>query len=320
MAAVSLSDAGASTQGARIDVINMALIGVACLLSHAFPYGMLLLSYAVLGPAHYLTQISWLHDRRYFSGTRLVLPVMGLIILLFSLPALAPGLMHPWFQALLVGLALWFALMLTVPRNPVSLGVGFAAGAVTVYMMIRFPGAALFVSVLLPTVLHVFVFTASFMLVGALRTRSREAYASVIILLLCAASFLLPLDPLGRETAVPHMAGLQFFQPVVDFLKGMGLSTSTNAQLFGFLSFAYTYHYANWFSKVKAIQWNRVPRGRMRGMVVAYATMFALYAHDFTAGFFLSALLSNLHVFLEFPLNLRTFATLGRWTLIPKSR
>lgn len=309
----SLRGASTSTQRAGIDVVNVALIGAACLLSHAFPYGMLLFSYAVLGPAHYLTQISWLHDRRYFAGTPLVLPVMGVIVLLFTMPAFVPGLLHPWFQALLLALAMWFALAFTLPRKPAWLGVGVAAGVVAVYAVTRFAGAALFIAVLLPTVLHVFVFTASFMLVGALKTRSRAAYTSVILLLLCAASFLLPLDPLARQTVVPHLAGLQFFQPVADFLKGMGLSTSTNAQLFGFLSFVYTYHYANWFSKVKVIQWDRVPRGRMRAIVVAYAAMFGLYVHDFTAGFLMSALLSNLHVLLEFPLNLRTFATLGRW-------
>lgn len=297
----------------RIDGINIALIAFACLLSHAFPYQLLLLSYAVLGPAHYLTQVSWLHDRQYFAGTSLVLPAMLGITLLFGLPAFVPGLMHPWFGALLLGLAAWLALMLIVPRNRTSRRLAVATGAALVPFLICFPRAALFITVLLPTVLHVFVFTACFMLAGALKTQIRAAYAAVIVFLFCPATFLLPVGPLAHATLVPKIAGLEFFKPVADLLKGLGLGTSTNAQLFGFLSFVYTYHYLNWFSKVKVIQWNRVPPARMRSIAIAWAFTVALYAWNFTAGFLFSALLSNLHVLLEFPLNLRTFATLARW-------
>ena len=31
------------------------------------PFELFLISYAVLGPLHYLTEISWLHDRQYFA-------------------------------------------------------------------------------------------------------------------------------------------------------------------------------------------------------------------------------------------------------------
>lgn len=32
------------------------------------PFHLFLLAYAVLGPLHYLTGISWLHDRQFFTG------------------------------------------------------------------------------------------------------------------------------------------------------------------------------------------------------------------------------------------------------------
>src|SRR5436190_7509305 len=41
----------------------LASAALACLL----PFELFLLSYAVLGPLHYLTQISWLHDRGWFT-------------------------------------------------------------------------------------------------------------------------------------------------------------------------------------------------------------------------------------------------------------
>jgi hypothetical protein len=144
-----------------VDALNVALIAGTCVLSHIFPYQLLILSYAVLGPAHYLTQVSWLHDRRYFSGTSMLLPVMVCITVLFGLPAFAPSLMHPWFSALLLGVAASIALMLTVPRTPGSLGLAIATAVGLVAGATAFPRAALLVSVLLPTVAHVFVFTAS---------------------------------------------------------------------------------------------------------------------------------------------------------------
>jgi hypothetical protein len=210
-------------------------------------------------------------------------------------------------------MAAWVALALTAPDDARSRGLAIALGAAFVFVVTYFPRAALFVSILLPTVLHVFVFTAAFMLVGAFKTRSRVAYASVLVFMLCAGSFLLPVELPGHGSVVPQISGMQFFQPVADFLKGLGFPASTNAQLFGFLSFAYTYHYLNWFSKMEVIRWHRIPRTRMQAIVIVYAITIALYAYNFTAGFLLSALLSNLHVLLEFPLNLRTFAALRRW-------
>ena len=35
--------------------------------AYFFPFETFLLAYAFLGPLHYLTEISWLHDRQYFT-------------------------------------------------------------------------------------------------------------------------------------------------------------------------------------------------------------------------------------------------------------
>jgi hypothetical protein len=50
----------------------------------------------------------------------------------------------------------------------------------------------------------------------------------------------------------------------------------------------------------------------MIAIVAAYGVVLAVYALSFTAGVLVSLVLSYLHVFLEFPLNMRTFAALGR--------
>lgn len=45
-------------------------------------------------------------------------------------------------------------------------------------------------AVFLPTLIHVFIFTGAFILVGALKGKSVSGYFSIFIFLLCAVSFL----------------------------------------------------------------------------------------------------------------------------------
>src|SRR2546423_477488 len=54
----------------RVDVVHLGLMLSALGLAYLLPFELLLIAYAVLGPAHYLTEISWLHDRQYFLSTR----------------------------------------------------------------------------------------------------------------------------------------------------------------------------------------------------------------------------------------------------------
>jgi len=50
----------------RADAIHLGLMLLALAVAYVLPFELLLLSYAILGPVHYLTEISWLHDRKYF--------------------------------------------------------------------------------------------------------------------------------------------------------------------------------------------------------------------------------------------------------------
>src|SRR5205823_1312447 len=51
----------------QVNNINSGLIVVSCLLAFVLPFHLFLFAYGVLGPLHYLTEISWLHDRNYFT-------------------------------------------------------------------------------------------------------------------------------------------------------------------------------------------------------------------------------------------------------------
>src|SRR5438105_15288845 len=50
----------------QVNYLNLGLMIVSCVLAYIIPFELFLFSYAVLGPLHYLTEISWLHDRKYF--------------------------------------------------------------------------------------------------------------------------------------------------------------------------------------------------------------------------------------------------------------
>ena len=48
------------------------------------PFETFLFAYAFLGPLHYLTEISWLHDRKYFTKGKYDFIVLGLIAFLIT--------------------------------------------------------------------------------------------------------------------------------------------------------------------------------------------------------------------------------------------
>lgn len=59
------------------------------------PFEVFLISYAILGPLHYLTEISWLHDRQYFSPKKfdwIPLAILGFLILLGARSIMGEGI------------------------------------------------------------------------------------------------------------------------------------------------------------------------------------------------------------------------------------
>src|SRR5688572_2200550 len=51
----------------RLNWINVGLMVVSAAVAVAAPFHLFLFAYAILGPLHYLTEISWLHNRQYFA-------------------------------------------------------------------------------------------------------------------------------------------------------------------------------------------------------------------------------------------------------------
>src|ERR1043165_324053 len=88
----------------RSDIIHLLAMIAALAAAYVLPFELLLLAYVVLGPAHYLTEISWLHDRKYFlphRGIAIGLMILSVVLVLTTNPT--------WF-----GFLLWVALVVCV--------------------------------------------------------------------------------------------------------------------------------------------------------------------------------------------------------------
>lgn len=291
----------------RGDATHIGLMLGALALAYVLPFELLLLAYAVLGPAHYFTEISWLHDRKFFLPNRIyaaALLVAGGAAFYFA-GDYAFGLIT-W--CLLLGAAILAAA--PTPRAAlVSATVALAATLALALAGVPFIAAG----VLLPTFIHVCVFTLAFMTLGALRSGSRIQLGLVGIYL-CAIALILVRPP-SDHTVVPVLArlGQTYFggvAPALGQLFGIP-NLSFGGRITGLLSFVYTYHYLNWFIKADVIRWTAVPRPRLIAVAVLSAASTALYFYDYAIGIAVLLAISFGHVLLEFPLNGLTFRDLG---------
>ncbi|MBR0718150.1 hypothetical protein [Bradyrhizobium liaoningense] len=291
----------------RNDAIHLGLMLFALGAAYLVPFELLLLAYVVLGPAHYFTEISWLHDRSYF------LPHRGIAIAL-AVVAVAAALIDnaSWF-----GFAMWGALvvcaMLAATTSAIESMLLFIVAIALSAIMYSSGSSLAVIGILIPTLIHVSLFTLIFMVLGAYRSGSRAQAALVVVYLLSIAAILLL--PPTAEIRIANFArvGQDYFGnvgPALSRLFGVpGLVLDT--RLTSLLAFVYTYHYLNWFIKADVIRWTEVPKARLAAMAVASTASTALYFYDYAFGFTFLLALSLVHILLEFPLNSLALRQLG---------
>jgi hypothetical protein len=289
----------------RADAIHLGLMLLALAVAYVLPFELLLLSYAILGPVHYLTEISWLHDRKYFLAVTSPRPAFAFVALMAVLTAAAVAV--PSIPV--SGLLIWTAFVvgaLAVARVTLAQRVLMLAlvGGFTLALASQSTFIAL-TAVLLPTLIHVSVFTLVFMMVGAHRAGS-WTQGMLVLAYLAALALILAVPP-APQPMVPALAmlGWRFFGGVppalaqVLHLPGVQF----DSRLTGLLSFVYTYHYVNWFIKADVIGWRRVPGRRLAAVYILGVAATGLYFYDYALGFTVLLSLSLMHVVLEFPLN-----------------
>ena len=303
---------------AKLDKLNIGLMLAALGVAYLIPFQLLLLSYAFLGPAHYLTQISWMHDRNYFTKSQ---TGPWVLMMLTFLTAAVPAL-----STVTLGAALAVALMMVIiSERPYIKGYRserfFVQALLVLSLYVAYDFAQFFsgtfrtmVVLAMPTTMHIYVFTGAFMLAGALKRPGPAAYAALAFFIACPV-LLFALPPMERMSFENGLTGgFAFFKEQFGMLmKALGVPNTPvgHASLFGFLSWAYTYHYLNWFSKTKLIGWHEISKRRAGVIIALYAAAVGLYLYDFSLGFNALLALSLLHVLLELPLDIRTIYGIG---------
>jgi hypothetical protein len=321
----------------QINYLNIGLMAGSCVCAFAVPFELFLFSYAVLGPLHYLTEISWLHDRSYFFGSRnmgsrqranplwLVLVTITLtVMLLGALSEKVLGKMvTPIWEIALFYLVFVASGLLIFVRHPL---IQAALLGLTAMMLLMFSSTQYYaiIAFFLITIIHVLVFTGAFILHGALKSRSRSGFLSLVAFVACVAAFFV-YHPDGLSHTVGDYVRHSYnsFKTLNYLLiKLFHLGTGTPLQdiyessagltAMRLIAFAYTYHYLNWFSKTSIIKWHEISRPRSVLIALLWLTSLALYARSYETGMIALYFLSVLHVMLEFPLNHQTFAGIGR--------
>jgi hypothetical protein len=289
------------------DAIHLGLMLSALGLTYLVPFELLLLSYVVLGPAHYATEISWLHDRKYF------LPQRGIAIALAAVAIIAALIDNAsWF-----GFVMWSAFVLSALLAATTTALQstmlFMIALVLTAVLLSNGASIAVVGILLPTLIHVSLFTLVFMMLGAFRSGQKVQW--VLVALYLAAIALILLAPPNAATLIPSFAaaGHDYFAnvgPALGRLFGIP-DLRLDTRLTSLLAFIYTYHYLNWFIKAEVIRWNAMSRGRLAIVVAASAASTALYFYDYAFGFTVLLALSLAHIVLEFPLNSLALRQLG---------
>jgi hypothetical protein len=295
----------------RINYVNIALMLGSAALACWLPFEAFLGAYAILGPLHYLTQISWLHDRGWFTTGRwdwVPLALLGGIAL-----EAAYGHWLGWSGSPFVAFGL--GVVVAFVANPVvKIATLVACVALAGPMHEWFP-ARVFFGALLTTVVHVYVFTGLFILAGSMKSRRRSGYASLAVYLVCGFGLLLVQPATAYEPSRYAVANLGPFEGLVEVMTRLvpGEAGRPAVVAIGrFLGFAYTYHYLNWFSKTGVIRWHEISPARMGTIGLLWLGAVALYAYDYATGLAALFFLSIVHVFLEFPLDARTVVDVAR--------
>ena len=308
----------------RINYLNIGLMLASCAVALFVPFELFLFAYAVLGPAHYLTEISWLHKRNFFTKGPLDYWVLGglAVVLLVASPVFSKTFnqaehFHTMAELTVLALGAALVFMMTAKTSHRILGLAVVV-AVTLVSVNVSVFMTMLLAVFIPTLTHVYVFTGFFMIYGALKERSKTGYLAFAVFLLCPALYLV-LDPARfasgkyvmesywKHFSVLNLAMLGIDQPrsVVDLTAAIEkvFSSGTGATVMRFIAFAYTYHYLNWFSKTSIIRWHQVPARRLIVIGGLWLASVGLYAYDYSLGFKVLFCLSFMHLYLEFPLN-----------------
>lgn len=243
------------TADEKTNYLNILLMFITMIFAYYAPFETFLLAYAFLGPLHYLTEISWLHDRQYYSKGKydfIVLLAIGVLIS-FAVFTSDTGLItdfYKWFASKnlfdqLLVLALFSSVLFALVKNAILKTVAILFLFVVIAGWLSPANAeanqrsttVFALTSLVPTLIHVYLFTGLFVLFGALKARSISGLISLVayIIFPLALVFYMPVSPNGTLSEYGKKAyyadGEGFFSTNVSIIDHFGLSPNmTNKQ------------------------------------------------------------------------------------------
>ena len=323
----------------KINYLNIGLIFLSAALAFWIPFQLFLFAYAVLGPLHYLTEISWLHKSNYFvkgNYDYLILVALGILsylanFVLKGTPFYVYGLGTTTIFVAFVGAFCFLAFEKTLPKI-----IGILLAGIVGFTFTLFDDPQVFinyfitVAVFIPTIVHVCFFTFLFMLYGSIKSGSKTGYVSCIVFV-AACLFIFFYQPeisydISNYVANRYSKLFSILNHTLMYVFGysdiplterltqtgfMEIFFSAEGKMFTrFVAFIYFYHYLNWFSKTSIIKWHKVSKDKLIIIATLWILSVALYIYNYKLGFQVLFTLSMMHVFLEFPLNFRSIQTI----------
>jgi hypothetical protein len=317
----------------NIDRLNIFLIVISLIVAYKIPFELFLFSYAFLGPLHYLTEINWLKERNYFIKTKDWIWTFVLFGVVISVPLL---LSLPWFNFVydislvknflkelnsssnvILLTALFFSIGLVFLKDLKQTLLFLIISIITSYLILKYVSFSIvLVSIFLPTIIHVYLFTLLFMLFGAIKSKSTPGYIGVVLLALIPVIITFgnvnPAQYILSQNTQDNFLASGFQSLNFSLAKLLSSSKDESFSLLSlvgikiqiFIAFAYTYHYLNWFSKTSIIGWHKgTSKTRLIAIAAIWLASISFYLYDYRTGIIVLFFLSFLHVFLEFPLN-----------------
>jgi len=317
-----------------INYTNIGLMLISSIFSFLLPFETFLFVYAFLGPLHYLTEISWLEKRNFFIYNKKEVIVFLICGILFTIPVFFKGTAIQSYSSRIMMLAVFYAAIIVLIKNNI---LKYILTAVFFFISMAkkddYNGNSfLWFGVMLPTIIHVFIFTGLFILFGALKSKSKSGILSLIIFIICPIVLVLLNKNFvlasSSDYIKSNMSNFEIINRALILIFGLDSSvTSLQAALqlskeflfnspiaiavARFIAFAYTYHYLNWFSKTTTIKWHEVSKTRMTIIFVLWLTSIIIYLINYQLGFKILFFLSIMHVLLEFPLNIVILKGIG---------
>ncbi|HQW47489.1 MAG TPA: hypothetical protein PLZ98_10450, partial [Chitinophagaceae bacterium] len=233
-----------------------------------------------------MTEISWLHDKNYYSTDKrdvILLVVISLVLTVVTMKnylGLADLDVEYKYVNRIIFIAFASSLFFAFIKNNLYKIIGVC---IVILLSAISDRLVLIFSVFLPTLIHVFLFTWLFMFYGALKNRSKPGYITValhmvipfILFYAFPSTHFVAVTDYGKSAYKEfQMLNLTIISLLNNSRPGDGdmvqqiFNSQTGIAIMRFIAFAYTYHYLNWFSKTKVIRWHDIPKSRSIFIVI----------------------------------------------------